>query len=529
MDSFSLLDNPVFPVTDTTGPARVGLRGLLLRAHQLHLAVADGLQLAATLRFLLAVSIDAAGLPDDPRDWRARFRVGRFDANIVDGFFDAFADRFDLLGVQPAWQVAGLESASGERKPSSLLMPAIATGNNVPLFSSRSEGDPPALGLADAALAALAAHAWDTAAIKTGAVGDPRTKAGKTTGNPVGPLGQIGVVMPVGPTLFHTLMLNTPVAASTGPLGTPWWRRDPVDAEWQIREPDGLLDLLTWQSRRIRLFPETDAAGRRTVRQVLVCAGDRLASIPTDVEIHTVWKPVDKPKAGDPPRRAVRHRAGRALWRGMAGLLAVHGSIENDGLQTSRSLAQIAALSEAGAIPDDFPLGIVAVGVEYGNQSAVVENVYLDRMPLPITGLGAATAVAAALQLCARQADDLRVALNTLADNVRRACGAEPVPWDKSQRPGDQMIAQFDRPIRALLSGLQRDPQRALDALDAWSNIAHRIALEAADPVIDAAPAGGFIGRGSGRQFMSTPLAETFYRAKVRKILHDPATKENAA
>ncbi|MEV0416259.1 type I-E CRISPR-associated protein Cse1/CasA [Streptomyces sp. NPDC050448] len=44
--------------------------------------------------------------------------------------------------------------------------------------------------------------------------------------------------------------------------------------QWQTRAPEGLLDLWTRQSRRIRRSPETTDEGLRVTR-VMVAAGDR--------------------------------------------------------------------------------------------------------------------------------------------------------------------------------------------------------------------------------------------------------------
>lgn len=517
MSYFDLVEQPVFPVDGPRGRERLGIFDVLEGAHELDLAFADPLQEAASLRFLLAIALDACGLPGDDDEWADRWDAGHFDPDVVSEYLNRYRDRFDLLGQQPAWQVADLHTPKDETKPSSLLVPSASTGNNVPLFSARTEANPPALGLADAALAVLAVHAWDTAAIKTGAVGDPNVKGGKTTGNHTGPLGQLGVVIPVGETLFQTLMLNTPTARSMDSPGTPWWRREPETAEWRIREPDGLLDLLTWQARRIRLFPETSNSGETVVRQVLVCAGDRLASVPDVLEIHTAWRVNDKQKAGEPARRPLRHRSGRALWRGLSGLLAVQQSHSAEGLQTSVLLEQLGRLDDV--IPGDFPLGIFAVGIEYGNQSAVVENVYSDQMPLPTRALGSDTAAAGLLRDIAEDAEELRRALNNLADNVRRATGGDGIPWDKGQRPGDQMMYEFDALVRRILAGIQRSVGQEYDARVAWQREALTIARRAAEPVVTSAASNGFLGRGEKKNFISVPLAENFYQGKIRKIL----------
>jgi CRISPR system Cascade subunit CasA len=199
----------------------------------------------------------------------SRWQRGEFAREPFDAYLDERAARFDLFHpARPFAQVAGLRTAKDETKPVSLLVPRLAAGNNVPIFSARTESDPPALTPAQAARALLAAHCWDTAAIKSGAFDDPAAKAGKTTGNPTGPLGQLGVIVPVGATLFHTLLLNLPILPQgLEPKDRPQWQADdPATSAWSARSAAGLLDPLTWQARRIRLVPERDRRDGRCTR-----------------------------------------------------------------------------------------------------------------------------------------------------------------------------------------------------------------------------------------------------------------------
>lgn len=518
---FNVVHEPVISAVGPDIAETVSLAEALIRAHELRLALSDPMDEADVLRLLSAMVIDALGQPRDLDEWHRRWENGRFEAAKLEDYFTASEDRFDLFGAQPAWQVADLEAVSGERKPSSLLIPAAASGNNVPLFSSRTEGNPPPLTCAEAFLALLRVHAWDTAAIKTGAVGDPAVKGGKTTGNRTGPLGALGVVIPRGRTLFETLMLNVPVAERLRVTDAPWWRREPETAEWRERRLDGLLDLLTWQSRRVRLFPEVEADGTVTIREVLVCAGDRMPYTPDTIEQHTAWRIVKNPKAGQPARMPARHQSGKALWRGITGLLAIRDVEVRSGVEPPAALVQIGELWASGILPPDYPLDVLAVGVEYGNQSAVVDNVFADSLPLPVSALGVQSDVAVVLRDCADQAEQLRRALNDLAGDIRRSTGADPIPWDKGDHPGDDMMASFDGPFRRLLHAVQTDPDARLDAMDEWKGQARAIVLAAAKPVLAAAPPVGFLGRPSGRDVMTAPKAEMFFLAKVKQWLGD--------
>jgi CRISPR system Cascade subunit CasA len=525
MTGFDLISQPWIPVTRVGRRVEVGLLDALVDAQEIDgLALDEPLEAVAVLRqVLLPVLLDACGAPRDDEEWAQRWDAGRFDSARITAYLDTHADRFDLFHpAAPFAQVAGLRTVKDETKPVSLLVPRLATGNNVPLFSARIENDPPALDPAAAARALLAAHCWDTAAIKTGAAGDPRLKAGKTTGNPTGPLGQLGVVVPVGATLFHTLMLNTPVIPQ-GLRGDdrPQWRAAPADPEWRERGALGLLDLLTWQSRRIRLLAATDdtASGNVPVRRVVLSAGDRLNVSVHDLELHSAWRQVDRPRAGEPPVRAVRHQPGRAAWRGLEALLAT-AVPTSDKVSAPRLLSQLAGLQDSGFVSEDLPLRILTVGVSYGTQSAVVEDVMLDEIPLPVVALAADSAVRDTVLAVAQQAERLRVAANRLGDDLRAAAGAEKLPWDKGQRLGDMLIHSFTPTVRRLLAGLARNPSEAERAELAWRVVARRLAWEVAEPALSTAAPGAFLGRNPDAAFGARlAVAEASFRRTLNNVL----------
>lgn len=520
MTSFNLLDEAWIPVTSGGEPMLVSLRVALQHSHDIDaLTPPVATQIPALLRqVLLPVIIDATGPPSDEVDWGQRWRVGRFDSEIIDSYLDEHAERFDLFHPhQPFAQVAGLRTTKGETKPSSLLIPSEAGGNNVPLFSSRTEAEAPALIPGEAARWLLHVHCWDTAAIKTGAIGDPKVKDGKTTGNPTGPLGHLGVVLPIGRTLFETLLLNVPIQADgLDPPDRPQWRGPVADASWSERPVRGLLDLLTWQARRIRLIPEEGPDGP-VVRRCIVAAGDRQPPAP-DVEPHTTWTITPKPKAGQPPRAPRRLQAGRAAWQGLEALLAIHASGEQRGVQTSRLLAQIADLRE-DELGDTYPLSILAVGVVYGNQRAVVEHVIVDSLPLPIVALRAHEDMREFLIRIVNQTDELAKAVNTLAADLRRAQGGDGLPWDQGQRPDVEVVHALDPLVRRLLAKLQHDPGQREAAQREWEQTAFRVVRAVADSLLDAVPPSAFAGRKRDKWRYVPALAEQRFRLKVAELL----------
>ncbi|MET9292826.1 type I-E CRISPR-associated protein Cse1/CasA [Streptomyces sp. NPDC003077] len=520
-------------------PEDVGARHLLLEAHCFQDLVVDlPTQKPALFRqLLLPLVVDALGRPANATEWAAMFRAGRFSPeqqDTLNAYFDRHRSLFELFDASaPFAQVPDLRTAKGETKGAALLVATAATGNNVPLFSSRTEGDPLELTPAQAARWLLHTHCWDTAAIKTGAVGDPQVKAGKTTGNPVGVLGQLGVVMPMGRTVYETLMLNIPYGQPLLSDDLPQWRRrtqagkaedtfSPGTPAWLTRAPRGLLDVWTWQSRRVRLLPEETPDGTRVAR-VIVAAGDRL-DISPDHEPHTAWiidsaassaKRRGKKKAVAPARPR-RHQPGKAAWRGLEALLAVERSGDQrdatatrSGFRTSDLLGQLSVVTDR--MPERYPLQVELTGMAYGNQSAVIEDVFFDAIPLPLTSLDPDGFVYVSLLEAVDQAEKLAVAVNNLSADLRRAAGTEPIPWDKGQRPGDTLLHALDPLVRRLLTGL-RTVGDDLDLCErgaaAWEEKAGRETWKVAEQVFSTVAPGVF----SGRRLTSKDGAERTYR-----------------
>ncbi|NYI03450.1 CRISPR system Cascade subunit CasA [Allostreptomyces psammosilenae] len=530
----------------------------LLDAHRFRDLVVDlPTQKPALLRqLLLPIVIDAIGLPADRAEWAAVFAAGRFTdehRDRITNYLGSHRHLFDLFSpVEPFGQVADLHTAKNETKGAALLVATAATGNNVPLFSSRTEADPLELTPAQAAHWLLHTHCWDTASIKTGVVGDPQVKSGKTTGNPTGPLGQLGVVLPVGRTLFETLMLNLPAEGKPAPddlpqwrrrdrAGEPWKTRSVATPAWQTRNPTGLLDLLTWQSRRIRLFPEQTTDGIR-VSRVIVAAGDRLEQIP-DIEPHTAWI-IDPPsgakkKAGGAARlpRPRRHQPGKAAWRGLEALLAidwqdVEATKTRAGFRTSRLLDALRVRQHH--MPDGYPLQVELTGISYGTQSAVIEDILHDSIPLPLTALDPYSLTFTSLLGVADQAERLANAVNNLSADLRRAAGAEPIPWDKGQRPGETLLHALDPLVRRLLAGLRQvgeDFDEAERGLLAWERAAARQTWLVAEQLIATAAPGVFAGRtitkdGKDRTYRLSS-AETAFRSQLDTVLTRLATEHD--
>ncbi|MFH8684166.1 type I-E CRISPR-associated protein Cse1/CasA [Streptomyces lydicus] len=528
----------------TDGAVRTaGLLPVLVGAHTVRrLELPVPTMLPALLRqMLLPVVLDAIGVPRTRQEWAERFERGRFldaeVARLTDYLGPRYGDRFRLFdGKRPFAQVARLEALNGETKSPAQLVPSIASGNNVPLFSSVTEGDELLLEPGQALLWLLHAHCWDTASIKTGAVGDPQAKNGKTTGNPTGPLGQLGVTVPVGRNLFETLMLNTPIVPDgLDPADRPQWAWDerpaslgwksPAGPEWSPRPAGGLLDLLTFQARRIRLIPCETEQGP-LVHRAIVCAGDRLAQT-LESDPHTAWSHTVKPKAGPSQRRPRRHASGRSAWQGLGTLLALDLPVDGDGPYTSVLLRQAGDLGAEDVLPADYPLGVEICGLEYGTQSAVVENAVSDSLPLPVASLLAEDDwLRFAILECVGQADRVGRALDNLNNDLRRASGGDPLPRDKGQRPSSPFLHSLDATMRRLLAGLRtvgEDDDLLERAQLAWELSVRTAAVREAEALLAAAPPRAVVGqveKHNGKEVVyRSGKAVGLFHKKVAEIL----------
>jgi len=523
---------------DSDGRVRdYSLRETFAHAHEIRgLRGATVVIEAAMFRLLLAIVIDVVGgLAAD--EWAERWRQRRFDAGEFERYAQAVEDRFHLFGEAPFYQVAGLEATSGEVKSTLLLFPEMASGNSVPLFSVVSEADAPVVPLPEAARRLVALHATDVAGIKTGARGDPQVSGGKTTGNLTGPMGQLGVTIPLGRNLFESLMLNCPPTDSAAD-DMPAWRRPPDGPAWETRPSTGILDLLTWQSRRVRLVPD-DAAKPSAVVGVIVTNGDRLEAIDPAHEPHSAWRAQDAARGGM-SQRPVRHQAGKAAWRGMESMVALSPGVVDLILKEKRQPAvQANALKWAGertsVVGTAYPLNVRTIGIEYGNQQAVIDHVWADEIPLPVLALSnseESQAVRQALVEVVVAADAVRQLVNHLANDLLLSIGGTALPWDKGDHPGDRFIALIDPLTRQFLRRLRDHPTDAEAAGVAWERDIRTAALSVAEPLIEQVPPASFLGRHPDKEGrkprMNQAQAEHWFRIGLAGALPRAAEQETS-
>ncbi len=536
--SFDLVDEPWLPCLMADGGTReLGLRQVLLDAHRVReLSLDVPTQFPPLLRLLLAIvhrALRQPGTSGGPRSteaWEHLWALGALPGGPISRYLDEHRERFQLFHpAAPFMQVAGLKTASAEAKPITQLIPFAATGNNAPLFSATRDADPPLLTCAEAARWLLHVHAWDTSGTKTGVVGDPRAKAGKSYPGRTGPLGQLGVLVPVGRTLWHTLLLNLLVLDDDiSPADDlPAWEAGPLTAEWHERHPRGVLDLYTWPARRVRLQPEATADGAR-VRHAIVAAGDRIADVTTLIsfEPHTAWRRDERQEKKLKRARVympVRHQPGRELWRGLGPILA-QARADRPG-PNERGPRVLDQLADRAHLLRGQRILLSGTGITYGTQAAVIDETYADTMPLPVAVLAdrggdwEATALDAV-----RAAEEAASALANLAANLARAAGCDDDGLLAGRRRAarTRLYAELNSRFRRWIAELGGSAGEPVETLRQWRTQVQEQAERIAGEMLGAVPPEAVRGRDvrldrERHELINAARAEIWFNAALHR------------
>lgn len=527
---FDLRSERWLPVLGADGaPTRVGIVNALTRSHEmLGFACELPTLVPAVLRHVLVpLVIDALELTDRAA-WVAMFQRGKFSAEevtAITGYLERYGDRFDLFHpILPFGQVAGLRTDSGATRPVSVLIPHEPAGSVVPIFSGRCDALPISLSPADAALWLLHAQCWDSGAIKTGAVGAPLVRNGKSMGNPVGPLGQIGVVVPTGRTLFDTILLNTPVEAERPLSDVPPWCREPDTAAWSKRAAVGVVDLLTWQARRVRLIPDQTETGVMVSRAILA-GGDRLENVP-EWEPHTAWR--RKSANGRDPWYPFRARPGRRGWQGLDSLLAVGRSRGAAGGDEKESLYRSSVLLErlrepemAAALGTDYPLTVQLCALHYNSKLSGIVDMSADSVPVSVGALLGGSARDAVLGIAEMTSSVGRV-LRFAQSDLRLAIGLDALPFGSDKLLDAEFYFAIDPAVRRALRDLRaanEDSGEVENCLTEWELAAFDTAAGVARNLFEGASPSTFGFRTNGPFTYSYGKARGLFAKRLRETL----------
>ena len=324
--SFNLINQPWIPcVTSTeTNVKPLSLRETLARSAEIvEIADTSPLVVAAIHRFLLAVVHRVANGPATMDHWHDLWTAGELDIRSLDAYLEKHRHRFDLFdSIHPFYQTAGLDYAY--ETSISKLVHELASGHNATLFDHTLESSPPGLTSAQAARYLVAFQPFAVGGLIT------REKGQAPSANDA-PLKKGAVALVKGANLFQTILLNLHHYAADAPFTTqvddmPAWEKDTGTLP-QDSTPKGYLDLLTWQSRRVRLHPLESPEGETLIRRVVIMQGqqftDAYAQTAHQNELFIAYRLNKKPSVGQPPASPISFRETRALWRDSTAILQV--------------------------------------------------------------------------------------------------------------------------------------------------------------------------------------------------------------
>lgn len=541
--TFNLLDEPWIKVRTLHGDSEVvGLKELFKRCDQF--ATLDGetpTQNVAICRLLMAVYIqtirqfDAWADLSEKELWEA-IRDDDEMADEVCAYLEEHRDRFWLISpVTPFFQVADLHTKKGEYDSAAELVPDAGPS----LFSTQTRENADQLPLDLAARLLVHRQAYDVSGIKTGVEGDPRVKGGR--GYPIGPgwAGNLGHTLLTGATLKDFLLLNLPVSAifpdntSTITQDLAPWEREPDTAcprKEGFIEPNGVVDILTWQQRRIRLFLSMEGT---TVHEVIIANGDRINPQNCFPEPYSAQRySANKSKKGVDVYFARDLDPVLTVWSGVQATLMSGGQQQND--KVAPVVEQLrgeigAAIGEAYA---GKLVGLWLVGMTYGTNRSVFTDEVSETLPIH---LGLLTHDGQRLRQSVLEAID---AVFKLRGNLRRFYRG------LKRSLGGSRNNDVEAPLKAWISRLETEFTHWLstlslgfdaeEALKRWLEIVRTVTLQTVRTAIEEAGPRAAIGvvvtdENGNETLHNAARYELWIRARIRELtqVEKPLTQKN--
>ncbi len=387
--SFNLITQPWIPVLRDDGSfGELGLREVLIQSPHLREVAHDSPLFVASIYPLLTAIMHRVlhGQTDGERraEWHRIWGQKRFsdaDVEAIDAYFARWGDRFDLFHPRfPFYQVAGLEM----NEASALRRLAMEENNAPALFANDADPD------WQSPSPALAARLLVT--IQNFALGFGKSARAKIGGEEIeppysadGPLLRGLTIWASGDTLFQTLMLCL-VPHELPADDAPCWELDEtyklrdqsVNGKRKTTAPHGVCDLMTLQSRLIRLLPE-EQNGAVVVPRAFFTQG---RSLEKDTAGHPAFHPLKlyttSKKEGF---SVVSLSENRAIWRNVHTLLSDKARSYHD----HNLLGRMDTLTADGNVFNEefrFNLNVVGMATEPGKAGKFLLWRH-DRLPLP--------------------------------------------------------------------------------------------------------------------------------------------------
>lgn len=405
--SFNLVDEPFIPcILEDGRNEEFSLTGIFENATRIReIRDESPLVTAAIHRILLAILHRVIAGPKSRKEWAKVWKAGSFPVDQIRKYLNENRDCFDLLSEsRPFSQDKTLHTS--KHSPISRIAKELASGNNATLFDHTSIDQSISFPLKKVARLLIAEQSF--------AIGGGKSERGYTTSGPV--IGGIFVLV-LGENLFETLTLNLLVYNSDKPIvrleddAPSWETQNQITTE----SPRGYLDLLTWQSRALRLCVE-EASDPSRITSIDYAQGRAFNPHDNFYEPFFPHRP-DK----DGVMRPHRFNTYRSLWRESGSLFAWARS-EYGGI-----LRHLSELTSEEFIPCSTRRKLAAIGV--CNDKARVDFWRHEVMPLRTEYLvdeGLLQALQTILDLTEKVAGSLKWAGRIAAKETLKSGEGEP-------------------------------------------------------------------------------------------------------
>lgn len=548
-DTFNLVDEPWIKVLKQDNSVEeVSLRCFFRNtSNYVDLAGELPTQDVAVLRILLTIlyrafRVDSRDFNRSIESWKDAWNSKCLPVKEVDDYLDAWYHRFDLKDKEkPFFLTPSLSNAKDAWRGLDSLVPDIADLRK--MYSRRDANLP--ISAAEAARWVIHCHAFDTAGIKTGALGDPRVKHGKGYSEGIAWCGRMATTAIYGSNFTETLLLNLVMHPLPDQLGIPAWEQEVTTAKARSNVeigPIGPLSVMTWQSRRIRLKWEGDQ-----VSAVRISYGDCVDfTAQPQNELMTPWKYDDRAsvKANRDTYGPMALNPQRVAWRGLDVLLPSTTPSTTKGRGSdipvgfpAGTVRWVSRLSRLGVIPHDLMLGMRQTGLSYGpkGKNAKIERTLVDALTFRSALIDLDTKLISIARIAALRADEAIKILARFAGNLAIAAGGERKPAvDKArQRAYSVMDPLFRNWLQTLSSPKDENSNNDGDSykgmaeliLQGWNETLVTTINSLQKELLDSTPPDAWRGREHNKKHIDVGVADFWYRVARNKAL--PRAKNN--
>jgi CRISPR system Cascade subunit CasA len=491
---FDLIEEPWIPVLHSDGTFQeLGLFDVFAKSSELREIAHDSPLFVASIQALLTTishrTLQGTTTRERISEWSRLWKQKKYlnlDLDIFHLYFAQWRERFDLFHPQtPFYQVGGLEV----KESSPIRRLAMEENNTSLLFANDADPD------WQMPSAALAARLLVTT--QSYALGFGKSSRAMIQGREIeppysadGPLLRGLTIWASGDTLFQTLMLCL-VPHELSNQDAPCWE---IDRPYELRDsvvngkrhtttPRGICDLLTLQSRLIRLIPE-ERDGQVIVPKVYFTQG---RSLEKDDEGRPLFHPFKLYTSSKKEGYSVLSLSeNRAIWRNAHALISRTNRNHDKGM--FNALHWIEQLtSRQDVFDNDFRpnLNVVGMATEPGKAGKFLLWRH-DRMPLPpklLTSERLVGYVESANKDAENVAEEMRRRFSKVARTF--IAGQRYTGLKSNQEDIKSFVSKFD-PRRAYWSRLethfynllQHLPDETELAFELWENALQQTAQE---------------------------------------------------